>query len=182
MTEWVSRKFWSTIPKRGREFSLPTRLTQSHRRQAKDGLSFPPVKFGPRPQTNCAGCGAEISSRHKNCETCAKENASIALTEVAKLGRVATHTPQAEALRAETMRRQEAGKRAWKNSDLPDWLDEDTYRERIQPLLENLTVPVISRALGVSDPYATDICTGKRRPHKRHWKMLAQITGILPNS
>jgi CRISPR-associated endonuclease Cas1 len=174
ITEWVSRKFWSTIPKTKKEFSLATRLTQSHRRQAKGGLSFPAVKFTPRTQTNCAGCGAEISSRHKNCELCAKENARIALTEVAKLGRIATHKPHAEALRAETMRRQEAGKKTWKASDLPDWLTGQIFREKIQPNLAGITIKSIALTLKISEPYASDIRSGKRTPHPRHWETLAR--------
>ena len=161
MTEWVSRKFWSTIPKREKEFSLATRLTQSHRRQAKGGLSFPPVKFESHKRTNCAGCGKEISSLNKNCESCAKEHSSIALTEVAKLGRIATHSPQAEARRAETMRRQMAGRKLWNPCDLPDWLDEKTYREKVQPRLAGVSVK--SLTLKVSEPYATDIRAGKRQ-------------------
>jgi CRISPR-associated endonuclease Cas1 len=179
MTEWVSRKFWSTIPKHDREFSFATRLTQSHRRRAKGGLSFPPVKFERHPQTSCAGCGAEISSRHKHCESCAKENASVALTELAKLGRIATHSPQAETLRANTMRKQMAARRTWDSSNLPDWLSEDAYREKVQPRLANLTVPAISAALNVSHPYATSIRAGKRQPHPRHWICLASLAGVL---
>ena len=124
------------------------------------------------------GCGAEISSRHKNCESCAKENASIALTEVAKLGGIATHTPRAEALRAETMRRQEAGKRAWKPSDLPTWLNKETYIQTIQPRLTEVSVALISRDLGISEPYATTIRAGVRIPHPRHWQALARIVGL----
>jgi CRISPR-associated endonuclease Cas1 len=178
MTEWVSRKFWSTIPKREKDFSLATRLTQSHRRQAKGGLSFPPVKFESNKRTNCAGCGKEISSLNKNCESCAKENASIALTEVAKLGRIATHSPQAEARRAETMRRQMAGRKSWNPSDLPDWLTEQIYRERIQPRLREVTIRTISTVLQISEPYAASVREGRRIPHARHWKALARIADV----
>jgi CRISPR-associated endonuclease Cas1 len=178
MTEWISRKFWSTIPKREKEFSLATRLTQSHRRQAKGGLSFPAVKFETQTRTNCAGCGKEISSLHKNCESCAREHSSITLTEVAKLGRIATHSPQAEARRAETMRRQMAGRKSWNPSDLPDWLNENAYRHGIQPRLSGLTIRTIASALCISEPYATTIRAGTRVPHPRHWKTLAQIAGI----
>ena len=66
----------------------------------------------------------------------------------AKLGRIATHTPKAEARRAATMRRQEAGKQAWKLSDLPGWLTEKVCREKIQPRLATVTVPAIADAFG----------------------------------
>ena len=49
-------------------------------------------------------------------------------------------------LRAATMRRQEAAKQAWKSSDLPEWLTEKFYGEKIQPRLATLTVSAIASA------------------------------------
>jgi hypothetical protein len=72
----------------------------------------------------------------------------------------------------------EAAKRAWNPSDLPVWLNEDVYRKKTQPRLLETTVPAISSALSVSEPYATDIRAGKRQPHPRHWPALARIVGI----
>jgi hypothetical protein len=116
---------------------------------------------------------------HKTCGACAKTFARRGLIKAAKLGRIVTHTAKAEALRAVTMRRQMAARRAWKPSDLPEWLDEDTYREKIQPLLKTVAVPSISSALNISEPYATDIRAGKRLPHPRHWLALARVVGAI---
>ena len=70
---------------------------------------------------------------------------------------------------------------SWKNaSDTPDWLNEKTYSEKIQPLLAGVTVPAISKELGISEPYATDIRKGKRRPHPRHWLTLAELVKVSP--
>lgn len=91
---------------------------------------------------------------------------------------MAARTPKAEALRAETARRQMAAKLAWNPSDLPAWLTEKVYHERIQPKLVPLTVPAIARVLGVSKPYATDVRAGKRVPHPRHWMKLANLIGL----
>jgi hypothetical protein len=33
-------------------------------------------------------------------------------------------------------------------------------------------------AMGISKPYAINIRSGKRVPHPRHWKTLAQLTGV----
>jgi hypothetical protein len=98
--------------------------------------------------------------------------------EVAKLGRVATHGPKAERLRSRTRRWHAAALKAWKPSDKPDWLDERTYREKIQPHLAKFPVSAISSVLGLSGPYATDIRAGKRRPHPRHWLALARLVDI----
>jgi CRISPR-associated protein Cas1 len=178
MAEWISRKLWSALPKSNKRSSPATRLTQSHRRQAKGGLAYPSLQLGPRPQTACKTCGVEVSSPHKYCGPCSQDLAKTGIIKAAKKGRIATHSPQAEALRAETMRRHEAVKRAWNPSDLPDWLNEETYREKIQPRLAGLTIPAISEALGISHPYASSIRTGKRQPHPRHWICLAKLIGV----
>jgi hypothetical protein len=104
------------------------------------------------------------------------------LIEVAKLGRIATHSPQAEALRGATQRRQAAALKAWKPSDRPDWLTERIYREEVQSRLAGITVPAISAALGVSEPYATEIRAGRRVPHPRHWQTLAKLVGFALSS
>jgi len=50
----------------------------------------------------------------------------------------------------------------------------------IQPRLEAVTIPAISAAIGVSEPYAADIRAGERVPHPRHWQTLAQLVGAAP--
>jgi hypothetical protein len=71
-----------------------------------------------------------------------------------------------------------AVRKAWKPSDLPDWLSENVYREKIQPLLKAVAISSISSALNISEPYAPDIRAGKRLPHPRHWLALAQLVGF----
>ena len=61
---------------------------------------------------------------------------------------------------------------------MPDWLNETTYRDKIQPRLTEVMVPVISTALGISGRYATEIRDGRRRPHQRHWEKLARLVGV----
>jgi hypothetical protein len=70
-----------------------------------------------------------------------------------------------------------AAKLAWKLSDLPNWLSEENYRQKVQPHLKDVTISIISMALGVSVPYATDIRAGRRVPHPRHWTNLAVLVG-----
>jgi len=75
--------------------------------------------------------------------------------------------------------RQRAARRAWKPSDLPECLTAEAYREKIQPGLATFTVRAIASTLGISNPYATDIRSGKRVPHPRHWVSIAGLVGIL---
>ena len=179
VAEWACRTFSSSIPKRIKPVFPATRLTQNYRRQAKGTSPKLPAKTAPRPTTICRNCGVPIAFDDRFCQACSVVAARRNLVEAAKLGRVATHSPKAEALRAATMRRQEVAKREWKPSDLPEWLNEKVYCEKIQPQLVALTVAAIASALEISKPYATDIRAGKRVPHPRHWKTLALSIGIL---
>jgi hypothetical protein len=35
-------------------------------------------------------------------------------------------------------------------------------------------------ALGVSEPYSSEIQAGRRIPHPRHWRALTELVGITP--
>jgi CRISPR-associated endonuclease Cas1 len=176
--ERAARILWSTIQRSARKFSLATRLTQSHRRQAKGGTADLPARPTPRPRVLCRICGVPINSGDKYCRVCAVTVSKENLIEAAKFGRVATHSAKAEALRSATQRRQAAALKAWNPVDKPDWLDEKTYREKILPRLAAITAPTILSALAVSEPYATNIRAGRRIPHPRHWLALARLVGV----
>ena len=179
MAEWVSRTLWSTMRKPTGQAYPATRLTQSSRRQAKGSSFDVRTEHSPRPLRICRICGAAIKRGQTYCLSCAVDVSRQGMIEVAKLGRIATHTLEAETLRAKTQRRHAASLAAWQPSELPAWLNEDTYRTKVQPALAGIAVPTIAAALGVSGPYATDIRRGQRIPHPRHWKSLAQLVGIL---
>jgi CRISPR-associated endonuclease Cas1 len=178
IAEWVSRTLWSTIRKPSGQSYPATRLTQSRRRQAKGSSFDAGIEDTLRPLRICRICGARIKRAQTYCKSCAVGVSREGMIEVAKLGRIATHTLEAETLRAKTQRKHAAALAVWDPSELPKWLDEEAYRTRIQPALAGITVPAIATALGISEPYATDIRAGKRRPHPRHWRALAQIVGV----
>jgi ribosomal protein L37E len=178
LAEWVSRTLWSTIPRPTHQRCPATRLTQARKRQAKGGSANLPAEHPPRPLRICRTCGAALNRRQNHCASCAIPVSRERFVSVARKGRVASHTNDAEARRAQTQRRHAAEQKAWQPSDNPDWLNEEIYREKIQPRLAGITVPAISSALGISEPYATDIRAGKRRPHSRHWPALAELAGI----
>jgi len=180
LAEGISRIFSSSIPKRRKRIFPSTRLTQNSRREGRGISPSPATEAPPRPETICRNCGKSTRGA-QYCGACSPMAQRENLISAAKLGRVATHTPKAEARRAATMLRQEAAKRAWKPSDLPEWLNERAYREKIQPRLVALTVAAIASALEISKPYATDIRSGKRVPHPRHWESLARLAGVRPN-
>jgi len=182
LAEWVSRVLSSTIAKPRRQCYSATRLTQSRRREAKGGPAGLPPDLAPRPLALCRICGTSIESGHKYCASCALTAAKDNLTKAAKAGRVATHSPEAEAKRSATQLRHGAERKAWRPSDLPEWFDEETYLLKVQPRLSGITVPAICSALGISEPYVTNIRAGRCIPHPRHWLKLARLAGFLLDS
>jgi CRISPR-associated endonuclease Cas1 len=178
IAERVSRTLWA---KRSRPYrqSLPaTRLTESHRRQEKGESAPSTLDKAPKPPKVCRICGSSVKPSDNYCAVCSVTVTRESLIKVSRQGRIASHSVEAESRRSETQRRHHAAKRAWRPSDMPDWLNEMTYREKIQPRLAEVTVPAISKALGISQPYATDIRAGRRRPHPRHWETLGRILGV----
>jgi len=174
LAEGISHIFSASVPKRSKRIFPSTRLTQNSRREGRGISPDLSIEAPPRPDTLCRNCGKRTRGA-EYCGACSPMSRRDNFINAAKLGRIATHSPKAEALRAATMRRQEAAKREWKPSDLPGWLNEMAYREQIQPKLATFVVSAIASALGISKPYATNIRAGKRVPHPRHWQKLAWL-------
>ncbi len=119
LTEWVARTLSSTISKPNRQIGPATRLTQRHRREAKAGTSSTPTKPAPRPQAICRICGTPIARGRRYCASCVTTVAKENLVEVARSGRVAAQSPEAQARRAETKRRHDISRQSWLPSSLP---------------------------------------------------------------
>ncbi len=171
--EYVARTLWSRTSQSKARRSLPTPLTQQHRREAKGRPSFPTVE-APKPDRLCRGCGKQIRRDKRFCSDCA-----VTVTcENFDLGRKAAQRPESLAKRSTTQRMHKQAIQNWKSSDLPTWLTRDVYIERVQPALASIAKSRIRSALGVSEPYASDIQAGKRVPHPRHWQALAKVVGV----
>jgi CRISPR-associated endonuclease Cas1 len=175
VAEWVARTLSSGISKPTRHVGAATRLTQRNRREARD--CRPTLLTKPAPQENsvCKVCGTSIEAGKIYCAICAVTVSRENLVELAKSGRVAAQSPDAQARRAATKRRHDVARQGWLASSQPAWLNNETYTNKIQPGLATITVPAIASAIGVSMPYAADIRAGRRRPHPRHWEALAQL-------
>jgi hypothetical protein len=129
----------------------------------------------------CLGSCAEedcSSARARWAKVKAGKNPTALLIAGARLGRLIGHTPQAEARRRESKRCHDLERQKWSLSDKPRWLTEDFYTKEIQPRLKGATLSQIALALSVSIPCASDIRKGRRRPHPRHWQVLARLAGL----
>ena len=179
VAEWVSRVLWSTIRNNGRRTPAPTHLTQTNRRDAK-GLPHLRLINPPQPPRLCRTCGAKVTAGYERCGSCKVTICTEELVKAAQEGRLQSHSPEAEAKRSKNRRRHAAAQKAWVPSEKPEWLDEQAYLQSIQPRLGGVAVATIRAALCVSKGYATNIRTGKRLPHPRHWPPLARLVGIDP--
>jgi CRISPR-associated endonuclease Cas1 len=177
VAERVARMLSSTIRKPRRRWRQPITLTQNNRREVKGALSAAAI-HPQRPASFCRDCGAEISPRRTRCAACANVLTTAGLVKAAAHGRIAAQSDRAQERRAATQRRHRSAKAAWKDSDLPAWLDKEFYVRQIQPQLKGITLSDLASKLDISIPYAVDIRRRRRVPHPRHWLTLAQIVGI----
>lgn len=178
IAEWLVRTLWLTISKRPNERRPATWLTQANRREGRGISSTLSPSPAPKPPRLCRGCGASIRRGRNYCSSCGLVVARDELLRAAERGRIAAQSPEAQARRIETQRRNAIALRAWDESSQNTPIDEETYRREIQPCLPNLTVSAIMSALRVCESYAADIRQGRCRPHPRHWEALAQLAGI----
>ena len=173
--EYVARSLWNSISRPQAPSSPPTPLTQQRRREAKGSSSLPTVK-SPKPEHFCRGCGKSIRDGRTHCADCAAPDATKRLAIAAHTGRVVAHSPAARAKEGQKQRQHANARSSWKRTGQAG-ITPEHYRQRIQPLLTRVSTSMIARAIGVSRWYAGRIRQGYR-PHPRHWKALAVITGF----
>jgi CRISPR-associated endonuclease Cas1 len=176
--EYVAHRLWASTNPAKSERRLATPLTQQHRREAKGRPSFPKIGFF-KPEHSCRGCGKKIPTGSAHCAGCAVENTKRQVVEIARIGRIASRSPQAIAKESATHRKLREAQRNWNPSDQPGWLTEQVFREKIQPFLAKLSGTAIANRIGVSCGYGGRIRDGYQ-PHPRHWQMLAELIGVTP--
>jgi hypothetical protein len=171
IAEWVARAFWSTIKKP--DAPIATRLTQAKRKAKGKTISAPAP--APVPEKICLGCGKALAKGSTHCAVCIVEVSRERMLDVARQGRIASKSLESRARVAATQHRQALAWRRWDSSSQPDWLTEQVYIEKIKPSLLQFSISQIAGALKVSIPYAANVRLGRRRPHQRHWRALAEL-------
>jgi CRISPR-associated endonuclease Cas1 len=175
VAEYVAQEIWSSISKPASRIvrrRIATRLTQRNKREVKGSDVSEVSRL--KPEHVCSDCGLKISSWKKLCSKCARQ----ATPENFRAGRKIAQSPEHLAKRADTMRSHRLAMSNWKSSELPGWLTHDVYVNQIQAALVGVSKSSIRAALGISEPYSSDIRAGKCIPHRRHWQALAQLVGV----
>ena len=178
--EYVARALWASSSRPRASRSLPTPLTQQHRREAKGYVELP-IVLTPSPEKICRICGAVLSSAQGNhCALCGVSVSRANMIDLAQRGRVAAKSAESRARMSASQKQQYAARRGWLPSSLPAWLTQSSYREFILPRLAEITVPAISQTLSVSEQYAAKVRKGQHVPHPMHWQALAELAGVSP--
>ena len=141
-------------------------------------LVFHPRRYGPKLAKLCASCGKQIDDDSTHCRNCARSQARDRMAHVSRLGRMACHSPEAQARRSSTQQRNATARWRWTGKGKPACLDKNFYLSNVSPKLEEVTLGMIAETLGVSKAYASEIKRGKRTPHPRHWCKLARLVGV----
>jgi len=178
VAEWVAQALWSS-PSRSanKKHFVPTRLTQRRRTEGRGRKVRALNKPAPRQMKICEVCGAE-GVQNRYCPSCAVEVSREHMAQVALIGHAQPRTKRVKALISKALSDHAVANTWWLPSSLPAWLNEECYLQRILPRLRTIKVREISEAMHVSKPYAAFIRAGRRKPHPRHWVMLARLAGV----
>jgi CRISPR-associated endonuclease Cas1 len=177
LAEWVAATLWSGRRKPSGGVSLPTRLTQSRKREANGGSPLAPPIPTPRRGNICRGCGKGIQQRSINCAQCQIDGETERLVDAARIGRVAARSPEARAKHVASRRRHAVACSEWDPSSQPAWLTSEVFSQQVQPQLASIPNAAIRSRINVSRWYAGKIRQGYR-PHPRHWQALARLVDI----
>lgn len=177
IAEWVAQAFWNAPSMGNKKSVVPTRLTGRRRIEGRGNTFEMRSNPVPRRVKICEVCGAEgVKSRY--CRSCAVEASREHMARVALLGHMKPKSKTAKARISKIISDHAVANTWWDPSNLPDWLNEECYVQKIHPRLRTIKVREISEAMRVSKPYAAQVRAGRRRPHPRHWEALAALAGL----
>jgi CRISPR-associated endonuclease Cas1 len=176
VAEWVAQALWRPSRSANKKYLVPTPLTQRRRTEGRGRNVRASPKAVPRQMKICEVCGAE-GVHNRYCPSCAVEVSREHMTQVALIGHAESKSKKTKAHISKTLSDHAVANSWWDPSSLPNWLNEECYVQNIQPRLRTIKVREISQAMQVSKPYAALVRAGRRRPHPRHWHVLAELVG-----
>jgi CRISPR-associated endonuclease Cas1 len=176
--EWIAQAIWNSSRNSAKgEQVLPTRLTQRRRSEGRGNTFTMRTNIFPRHLKICADCGADVVNG-RYCGACSAEAARRTMADIGSFSHMKPKSKNEKARLSRVLSNHAVANTWWDPSSLPSWLTEECYVQRIQPLLKTKKVREIAAAIQVSELYAGFIRSGRRRPHPRHWQLLAQLVGI----
>jgi len=180
VAEFVTRSLWSTQKNPDRQRGPATHLTQQHRREGNNAAVLTGKQRSiAKPQSFCRTCGVPVAPGRSYCAACAVAYSTENIAKAGEAGRKKSlSSPEAQARRAESARRNAIAQWHWDPSTLPDWLTQECYVNKIHPLLAKEPVTAIVSAIGVARSSAAEIRRGRRIPHPRRWVKLAKLVGV----
>jgi CRISPR-associated endonuclease Cas1 len=181
IVEWFAKALSVSSPTSERLRPPGTRLTQRNR-VAGARSDLPPTKRPPRQAGICESCGGAASTDARYCHSCALVESGKRIAAARELGRIAAASPEAALKKSNQMKIQRDAISNWTPADLPEWLDEECFLTRIQPVLGRLSKTTVAELLGVSRDYVYQLVRKVRVPHRRHWVKLAELVGVVGTS
>jgi hypothetical protein len=177
VAEWVAQAFWNATSTSNKKSVVPTRLTGRRRSEGRGSTFEPKANPAPRRMKICEVCGAEgVENRY--CRSCAVEAARGAIAQISIPGYAKPKSKKTKARISKVLSDHAVANTWWDPSSLPSWLTDEYYAQRIKPLLRAKKVREIAATIRVSELYAGFIRSGRRRPHPRHWQVLAELVGL----
>ena len=178
IAEWVTEVLWNSSRNSAKSKQVvPTRLTRRRKSESRGNTFELRIKPVPRPTKICEVCGAE-GVKNRYCKSCAVEVSRENMAQVALISHVRPKTQRVKARISKKISDHAVANTWWDPKSQPNWLTEEYYVQRIQPLLRGKKVREIAEAMHVSHPYAAFIRSGRRRPHPRHRQALAKLVGL----
>jgi CRISPR-associated endonuclease Cas1 len=168
---------------------IPTWLTQANRSAGRDG-----IRKGARTETQfenpvavsaCKQCGQILPKDRIWCDDCygehraEKDRANVAKAHAARErlrqeGRDPLHTPEAAKKRSDRNRELQRLNLEWE-ANPTHVMTETDYRRDVLPHLTEFQTQVIARAIGLSRVYSSQVRTGQKIPHPRHWLPITEL-------
>ena len=177
IVEWFARVLSDSTSGKKKVPAPGTRLTQRRRTEGANG-TMPAPKRAPRPSGLCVECGRVVSPGIRHCHECAMKESGKRLSAARELGRIASASAETAQKKSDRMKLQRDAITNWSPADLPDWLDDECFRTRVQPVIAKLPKTALAEALGLSREYVYRVASGERFPHRRHWLKLAELAGV----
>jgi CRISPR associated protein Cas1 len=181
VAEWIAQTLWADVRRAPRERPPATPLTQRRRSEGRGNEYAPLMITSPRPTNICAGCGTK-TKYGQHCSKCGREVSREKLIEIAKLGRIIGHSPESRRKQSEKQRRNRAARKLWESEAKTSWPTAEEYAREIQSRLAAITIAKIASTLGISEPYAAEVRSGRYRAHPMHWKALERLVGVSTES